>query len=92
MESAILQAKAHAFERILIIGSDAFAAEVDPSTALEQLEQYETQLEQMLKKYPEARVLCPYTSTIVSPDMLLQAVSTHACIRTKNSTHVGNIS
>ena len=77
VESAILEAKARGFSRVLVIGAcswaDAFAGEDIEG----ELKKYEQALDRMLMRHPGASVLCPYTATQVSAQMLVQAFSTH---------------
>jgi excisionase family DNA binding protein len=81
VESAILTAKARGFARILVIGAcswaDAFAGEDIEG----ELKKYEQALDTMLSRHPGASVLCPYTATQVSAQMLVQAFSTHPVLQ-----------
>lgn len=77
IESAILTAKARGFEKILIIGADSGRADsIGPGYA-DELKKYELGLDNMLTRYPGASVLCPYTASEISAELMIQGFLTH---------------
>jgi excisionase family DNA binding protein len=77
VESAILGAKARGFARILVIGACSWADDFAGQDIEGELKKYELGLDAMLSRHPDASVLCPYTATQVSAQMIVQAFSTH---------------
>ena len=81
IESAILEAKARGFARILIVGAGSWANNVTDDDVVSELKNYELGLDKMLLRHPMATVLCPYAATQVSAQMIVQAFATHPVMR-----------
>jgi excisionase family DNA binding protein len=89
VESAILEAKARGFDKILIIGTGSWASDFPGEDVLGELRKYELGLDQMLSRHPEASVLCPYAATQVSSHMIVQAFETHPAMRIQSTIMPG---
>ena len=81
VESAILAAKARGFEKVLIIGADSGKAESIGQGYVEEMKNYELGLDDMLSRYPGATVLCPYTASEISAQLMIQGFLTHPQMR-----------
>jgi excisionase family DNA binding protein len=81
IESAILTAKARGFEKILIIGADSAQAESEGHSHGGEMTKYELGLDEMLSRHPNATVLCPYTASELSAELMLQGFKTHSQMR-----------
>ena len=83
-ESAILAAKARGFEKVLIIGADSGQAESKRQGYADEMKKYELGLDDMLSRHPGASVLCPYTASEISAQLMIQGFLTHPqlCIHT----------
>lgn len=77
IESAILEAKARGFEKILIIGADSGAADAGAQGYANELKKYELGVDEMLARHPNASVLCPYTASEISAQLMAQGFLTH---------------
>ena len=84
IESAILAAKARGLEKILIIGADSGQAESMGQSYADEMKKYELGLNEMLSRHPGASVLCPYTASEISAQLMIQGFLTHPqmCIHT----------
>jgi excisionase family DNA binding protein len=84
IESAILAAKARGFEKVLIIGADSGQAESKGQGYADEMKKYELGLDEMLSRHPGASVLCPYTASEISAQLMIQGFLTHPqmCIHT----------
>ena len=84
IESSVLAAKARGFEKILIIGANAGQAESDVQRYADEMKKYELGLDEMLLRHPGASVLCPYTASEISAQLMIQGFLTHPqmCIYT----------
>jgi excisionase family DNA binding protein len=77
IESAILTAKARGFERVLIIGADNGRAEPEGVGYADEMKKYELGLDEMLSRHSGASVLCPYTASEMSAQLMIQGFLTH---------------
>jgi excisionase family DNA binding protein len=77
VESAILTAKARGFEKVLIIGADSGQADSIGQGYAEEMKKYELALDDMLSRHPRATVLCPYTASEISAQLMIQGFLTH---------------
>jgi excisionase family DNA binding protein len=77
IESAILAAKARGFEKILIIGADSGQAQTKGRSYTDEMKKYELGLDEMLSRHPNASVLCPYTASELSAQLMIQGFLTH---------------
>lgn len=77
IESAILEAKARGFEKVLIIGADSGAADSGLQGYANELKKYELGVDEMLARHPNASVLCPYTASEISAQLMAQGFLTH---------------
>jgi excisionase family DNA binding protein len=77
IESAILEAKARGFEKILIIGADSGAADSGVQGYANELKKYELGVDEMLARHPNASVICPYTASEISAQLMAQGFLTH---------------
>lgn len=77
IESAILAAKARGFEQILVVGADSGQAESIGLGYVDEMKKYELGLDAMLTRYPGASVLCPYTASEISAQLMIQGFLTH---------------
>ena len=77
IESAILEAKARGFEKVLIIGADSGAADSGVQGYANELKKYELGIDEMLARHPNASVLCPYTASEISAQLMVQGFLTH---------------
>jgi excisionase family DNA binding protein len=75
VESAILVAKARGFEKVLVIGADSKQEEQGYT---DEMKKYELGLDDMLSRYPDASVLCPYTASEISAQLMIQGFLTHS--------------
>lgn len=84
IESAILAAKARGLEKILIIGADSGQAGSHGHSYADEMKKYELGLDEMLSRHPGASVLCPYTASEISAQLMIQGFLTHPqmCIHT----------
>jgi excisionase family DNA binding protein len=84
IESTILAAKARGFEKVLIIGADSGQAESKGQSYADEMKKYELGLDDMLFRHPNASVLCPYTASEISSQLMIQGFLTHSqmCIHT----------
>lgn len=84
IESAILAAKACGLEKILIIGADTGQAESQGQSYADEMKKYELGLNEMLSRHPGASVLCPYTASEISAQLMIHGFLTHPqmCIHT----------
>jgi len=84
IESAILAAKARGFEKIVIIGADSGQAESQGQSYADEMKKYEFGLDEMLSRHPGSSVLCPYTASEISAQLMIQGFLTHPqmCIHT----------
>jgi transcriptional repressor of dcmA and dcmR len=89
VESAILEAKARGFQEVLVIGADSWATGLHDEVVLDELRKYELGLDEMLSRHPGATVLCPYTATQVSAQMLVQAIATHPSMQIQSTVMPG---
>jgi excisionase family DNA binding protein len=78
VESAILSAKARGFEKILIVGADSKQAESTGQNYADEMKKYELALDDMLSRHPNATVLCPYTASEISAELMVQGFLTHS--------------
>jgi excisionase family DNA binding protein len=78
VESAILSAKARGFEKVLIVGADSKQAESIGQGYADEMKQYELGLGDMLSRHPNATVLCPYTASEISAELMVQGFLTHS--------------
>jgi len=90
LESAILEAKARGFERIVIIGADSGAADPGGQGYAEELKKYELGIDEMLARHPGASVLCPYTASEISAQLMVQGFVTHPHMQI-NGTEVSGL-
>ncbi|MEH6559445.1 MAG: MEDS domain-containing protein [Oceanicoccus sp.] len=86
VESAILAAKARGFDKVLIIGADSRDADSNGQSYADEMKKYELGLDEMLSRHPSASVLCPYTASEISAQLMVQGFLTHPqmCIHTTN--------
>lgn len=77
-ESAILSAKARGFEQVLIVGADSGQAESAEHSYAQEMKKYELGLDAMLARHPGASVLCPYTASEISAQLMVQGFLTHS--------------
>ena len=85
VESAILEAKARGFQKILVVGAGSWASDFESEDVVSELREYELGLDQMLSRHPGATVLCPYAATQVSSAMIVQAFETHPVMRIQST-------
>jgi transcriptional repressor of dcmA and dcmR len=78
VESAILSAKARGFEKILIVGAYSKQAESIGQSYADEMKKYELGLDDMLSRHPNATVLCPYTASEISAELMVQGFLTHS--------------
>tara|TARA_R110001599_G_scaffold353688_1_gene595391 strand:+ start:76961 stop:77761 length:801 start_codon:yes stop_codon:yes gene_type:complete len=76
-ESAILGAKARGIERVLIVGAGSGQAESEGRSYAEEMKKYELGLDEMLSRHSGATVLCPYTASEISAQLMVQGFLTH---------------
>ncbi|MEM8660119.1 MAG: MEDS domain-containing protein [Pseudomonadota bacterium] len=81
IESAILAAKARGFSDVLVIGANCGQAEPDKAYYAAQMKLYETGLDDMLQRHPEATVLCPYNTGELTAEEMVQGIMTHPQLR-----------
>jgi len=89
IESAILEAKARGFEKILIIGADSGAADAGLQGYAEELRKYELGVDEMLARHPSASVLCPYTASEISAQLMAQGFLTHPQVQINGTSVPG---
>lgn len=77
VESAILFAKARGFEKVLVVGADSKQAEAIGQGYVDEMKKYELGLDDMLSRHPNASVLCPYTASEISAQLMVQGFLTH---------------
>jgi len=77
-ESAILAAKARGFEQVLIVGADGAQAESAGHDYAQEMKKYELGVDAMLARHPGASVLCPYTASEISAQLMVQGFLTHS--------------
>jgi excisionase family DNA binding protein len=80
VESAILSAKARGFEKALIVGADSKQAESMGQSYADEMKKYELGLDGMLSRHPNATVLCPYTASEITAELMVQGFLTHSQI------------
>jgi excisionase family DNA binding protein len=78
VESAILSAKARGFEKVLIVGADSKQAASIGQNYADEMKKYELGLDGMLSRHPNATVLCPYTASEISAELMVQGFLTHS--------------
>jgi excisionase family DNA binding protein len=76
-ESAILDAKARGFEKVMIIGADSGALDSGMQGYADEVKEYELGFDEMLARHPNASVLCPYIASEISAQLMAQGFLTH---------------
>lgn len=89
VESAILTAKARGFERVLIVGADAGTSQAENHRYGDELKKYELALDAMLMRHPNASVLCPYTASVLSSQLMVQGFLTHPHLHIRDTSLPG---
>ena len=88
-ESVILEAKARGIEGILIIGNSGWLGDCsnDPEL-LEQVSNYEASLDQLVARYTNVSIVCPYAAELVDAHVMVQAFAKHGAITVGSAARV----
>ena len=89
LESAILEAKARGFEKILVVGADSGAADSGGNDYADELKKYELGVDEMLARHPNATVLCPYTASEINAQLMVQGFLTHPHMQINGASVAG---
>ncbi len=88
VESTILEAKARGFERVLFVGYGGWLfkdTKSQDNAILEEVMSYESGLNEMLSRYPNSTVICPYLLNDVSSRMVLDLFCVHPTLQVKST-------
>lgn len=76
-ESAILDAKARGFEKVIIIGADSGAPDSGMQGYTDEVKKYELGFDEMLARHSNATALCPYIASEISAQLMAHGFLTH---------------